>query len=82
MKVVELLQWRMLCQEVGHSRGDDVGAGLELGVERVQEVVAVARVELPRVLAVERDHGQEVAVPLDVADPAQPPHQVARGIDG
>ena len=74
---MELVLRRMLGEEVGDGSGDYVGARLELRVEGVQEVVAVARIELPRVLAVEGDHGQEVAVALHIADAPQPPHQVA-----
>ena len=43
--------------------------------------MAIARVELPRVLAVERDHREKIAVDLRVADPAQPSHEVACGVD-
>src|SRR5216683_8133161 len=53
MQVIEALLRRMLTNEIGDSGRDDVRRGLELGVDRVEEVVAVARIELPRVLAVE-----------------------------
>ena len=68
---------RHRAEEVAHRRADDVGTRVELGVERVQEIVAVAGVELPGVLAVEGDGDQEVAVALLLLDPAEPAHEVA-----
>ena len=64
VQVMEVLLRRVLAQEVGDRGGDDVRRGLELRVEGVEEVVAVTRIELPRVLAVEGDDGQVILVAL------------------
>ncbi len=81
VKVMQLLLGWMLGDEVGDSGGHDVRARFELRVERVEEVVAVAWIELPRVLSVQRDHHEEVAVALLLADPLQPPDERARRVD-
>jgi len=73
---------RVLGEEVGDRRGDDLGAGVELGVQRVEEVMAVTGIELPRVFAVERDHRKKIAVDLDLADPVEAAEQVTRSVDG
>ena len=67
-------------QEVADGGADDVFGGVQLGIEGVQEVVAVAWVELPRILAVERHDDQEVLVALLLVDVAQPAHEVARRV--
>ena len=66
-----------LVEKVGDGCADNVGAGVELGVERIQEVVPVARVELPGVLAVERDGDEELALALLLLDPPEAAHEVA-----
>jgi hypothetical protein len=73
----------VLAQEVADRRADDVLGLVEFGVERIQKVVALARVEVPGVLAVEGDGDQEVAVlALLLADPAQPAQEVGDRVQG
>ncbi len=81
VQVAEALLGRVIANEVGDRGGDDVGRGFELGVEGVEEVVPVARVELPGVLAVQGDDRQVIPVPLLLADALQAPDQVARAVD-
>ena len=82
VQVVQLLLRRVLGEKIRHGGRDDVRARLELGVQRVQEVVPVARIELPGILAVEGDDRQVVAIALDVPDPVQAADEIACRVDG
>ena len=82
VQVVEQLLGGVLSEKVGYGRGHDIGARVELGVQGVEEVVAVARVELPRVLAVQGDDREKLPVPLDIANPPEARDQITRRVDG
>ena len=52
MKVMQQLLGRVLGEKVGDRSSHNVRRRLKLGVDRVEEIVAVAWIELPGVLAI------------------------------
>src|SRR6266567_5474254 len=79
---MEVLLGGVIAEEIADGGRDDVRRRFELRVQGVEEVMAVARVELPRVLAVEGDDREVVLVTLLLAYALQTTDQAARGVDG
>ena len=76
MQAVQRAPLGHLVQVARHGRGDDVLVGLQLAVKGVQEIVAVAWVKVPGVLAVERDGDEVLIIGLLLPNPAQAGHHV------